>query len=71
MKRWFWLLAGMVMVVILLAGCKKDDGGGVVGGSANQPAYTVFYIKSMPCVWAEGLNRGGLSCDWSQWVGGQ
>ena len=67
-------LAGVVgLTAMLLAGCgaATDDTGTVQAGDNTPEAVNSFYVQTVdgrriPCVWASGYNRAGLSCDWGQ-----
>lgn len=67
--RWLWA----VVAVAALAGCSVSevaDDGTVEMGKTAPGTVSTFWVdtvngRRIPCVWATGSNRGGLSCDWS------
>lgn len=69
MTRERWLVA--VVAVAALSGCSEVADDGTVEMSNTAPgAVSTFWVdtvndRRIPCVWATGSNRGGLSCDWS------
>jgi hypothetical protein len=55
-----------VAAVLTLAGCGSSPGG---GNEVQGPSVKAFLVptpdgREVVCVWAEGYNRAGLSCDW-------
>jgi hypothetical protein len=65
--RWLWA----VVAVVALSGCAEVADDGTVEMSNTAPGdVSTFWVdtvndRRIPCVWAAGTNRGGLSCDWS------
>jgi hypothetical protein len=64
----------VLLVALLLAGCgapTTDRTGTVIADDGRLPRTvgtfwtTTIDGRRIPCVWAAGENKGGLSCDWS------
>ena len=69
MKR----LVTACVAVLILAGCSAptDQSVTVEENDGAPEVVETFWTKTVdgrriPCVWASGYNKGGLSCDWSQ-----
>lgn len=62
----------VLLVALLLAGCgaPTDETGAVMSKREAPESVRTFWTttidgRRIPCVWATGYNKGGLSCDWS------
>lgn len=72
MTRARWRVAVVVAVVAALSGCSEVADDGTVEQNNTAPStVSTFWVETVngrriPCVWAAGTNRGGLSCDWGQ-----
>lgn len=80
-KKHFWSRLVFVLLALILVACETTGGPSSYGRkseSKDAPAYSIFYIEGMPCVWVENTRNAGanyatgyagLSCDWSRWKG--
>lgn len=72
MTRARWLLVVFVVAGAALSGCSEVADDGTVEMDNTAPGtVSTFWVdtvndRRIPCVWATGGNKGGLSCDWGQ-----
>lgn len=72
LMRTLVILGGLAFLAIVLTACgaQKDANGDIPAGDGAPETVNSFWVKTVdgrriPCIWASGYNRGGLSCDWS------
>ena len=59
MKRVAMLFV-LVIALATVGGCTEGEG-------HVSFTYEIFYVDSMPCLATDGIQAGGVTCDWSKY----